>query len=104
ETVARVQAVANRLAYRPLAAARELRRGQGELVALLAPNLANPTMAAIASSIEAALAADGIAAIISDTHDQAALQDQALAAMRALRPRATVLLGAVESPGLAQAR
>jgi LacI family transcriptional regulator len=100
ETVARVRDAAARLAYRPLAAARDLRRGRGDLVALLAPNLANPTMAAIAASIEAALRADGIGVILCDTHDQPGLQDQALAAMRALRPRATVLLGAVRSPGL----
>jgi LacI family transcriptional regulator len=100
ETVRRVRAAAERLAYRPLAAARELRRGVAELVALLAPNLANPTMATLAAAIETALRPDGIGVVLCDTHDEVALQDEALAATRALRPRATVLLGAVASPAL----
>ncbi len=104
ETVRRVQQAAERLAYRPLAAARELRRGVAEMVALLAPNLANPTMAGMAAAIETALRPEGIGVVLSDTHDQAALQDEALAATRAMRPRATVLLGAVASPGLAACR
>jgi LacI family transcriptional regulator len=103
-TVARVRAAAERLAYRPLAAARDLRRGRGDLVALLAPNLANPTMAAIAAAIEAALRGDGIGVVLCDTHDEASWQDEALAAVRALRPRATVLLGAVRSGGLGAMR
>lgn len=100
ETVRRVREAAARLAYRPLAAARELRRGVAELVVLLAPNLANPTMATLAAAIETALRPDGIGVVLCDTHDEVALQDEALAATRALRPRATVLLGAVASPAL----
>jgi LacI family transcriptional regulator len=103
-TEARVRQAAERLAYRPLAAARDLRRGRGDLVALLAPNLANPTMAAIAAAIEAALRGDGIGVVLCDTHDEASWQDEALAAVRTLRPRATVLLGAVRSAGLAAMR
>lgn len=104
ETVARVRRCADSLAYRPLAAARELRRGQGDLVALLAPNLANPTMAALAAAIETALRADDTGVILCDTHDAVALQDRTLTAIRALRPRATVMLGAVPSDGLAAFR
>jgi len=87
ETVRRVQAAAEQPTYRPLAAARRLRRGVAEMVALLAPNLANPTMAGMAAAIETALRPEGIGVVISDTHDQAALQDEALAATRAMRPR-----------------
>ncbi len=101
-TVARVREAAARLAYRPQAAARELRRGVADLVVLLAPNLANPTMATIAAAIETALRAERIGVMLCDTHDEAAVQDEALAASRALRPLATVLLGAVASPGLAR--
>jgi LacI family transcriptional regulator len=102
ETVTRVRDVAVRLAYRPVAAARELRRGVAELVVLLAPNLANPTMATLAAAIETALRPEGIGVVLCDTHDEVTLQDDALAATRALRPRATVLLGAVASPALAR--
>jgi len=104
ETIARVQAAAARHAYRPLAAARDLRTGSSRLVAVLAPNLANPTMAAIAASIEDALRQDGLGLVLCDTHDEAQGQDRAIAEMRALSPRALVLLGAVASPGLAALR
>lgn len=102
ETVRRVREAAARLAYRPLAAARELRRGVADLAVLLAPNLANPTMATLAAAIETALRPEGIGVLLCDTHDEVTLQDNALAATRALRPRATVLLGAVASPALAR--
>jgi LacI family transcriptional regulator len=104
ETARRVREAAERLAYRPVAAGRELRRGQGELVALLAPNLANPTMAAIAAAIETALREEGVSVVLSDTHDRADLLDAALAAMASVRPRATVIVGALRSTGLAAAR
>jgi len=104
ETIARVQAAAVRHAYRPLAAARDLRIGSSRLVAVLAPNLANPTMAAIAASIEDALRQDGLGLVLCDTHDEAQGQDRAIAEMRALSPRALVFLGAVASPGLAALR
>lgn len=104
DTAQRVRAAAERLAYRPVAAGRELRRGQGELVALLAANLANPTMAAIAAAIENALREVGIGLLLGDTHDRAELQDAGLAAMASVRPRATILVGALRSPGLAASR
>lgn len=104
ETVARVQKAAQQLAYRPFAAARDLRTGSSRLVAVLAPNLANPTMAAIGASIEEALRQDGLGLVLCDTRDAAEGQDRAIAEMRALSPRALVLLGAVASPGLVALR
>jgi LacI family transcriptional regulator len=66
-------------------------------VALLAANLANPAMAAIAASVEAALRSVGLVMVLCDTHDRADLQDEYLLEMRAQLVRATVLLGAVAS-------
>ena len=100
--VQRVQQAAAELGWRPAVAAQALRQGRGRLVAVLAPNLANPALAAIAASIEAALRAEGLATAICDTHDDPAIQDEHLREMRAHRVRAYVLLGAVASPGLAR--
>lgn len=98
--VLRVQQAAADLGWRPAVAAQALRQGRGRLVAVLAPNLANPALAAIAASIEAALRADGLAMALCDTHDDPAIQDEHLREMRAHRVRAYVMLGAVASPGL----
>ena len=101
-TVQRVREAAAALGWRPAVAGQALRRGRGRLVAVLAPNLANPALAAIAASVEAALRADGLAMALCDTHDDPALQDEHLREMQAHGVRATVLLGAVASPGLAR--
>ncbi len=102
-TVARVRAAVAELGYRPTSAGRALRERRSRLVAVLAPNLANPAMAAIAASIEAQLRPAGLVMIACDTHDDAEIQDEYLAAMQAERVRATILLGAVPSPRLATA-
>jgi LacI family transcriptional regulator len=100
ETVARVRDAVEAVGYWPNPAGRALRRGESQLVAVLAANLDNPAMATIASSTEAALRETGHVMILCDTHDQAELQDEYLVAMRAQRVRGFVLIAAVESPGL----
>jgi len=102
-TVARVQATIAQVGYRPTGAGQALRKGQSRLVAVLAANLANPAMAAIAASIETALRDVGLAMVLCDTHDNPDLQDEYLSEMRAQAVRATVLLGAVRSKQLANA-
>jgi len=102
-TVARVQATIAQVGYRPTGAGQALRKGQSRLVAVLAANLANPTMAAIAASIETALRDVGLAMVLCDTHDNPDLQDEYLSEMRAQAVRATVLLGTVRSTQLANA-
>lgn len=104
ETVERVRAAILALDYRPMRAGRALRQNQSHLVALLASNLANPAMAAIAAAAEVALREAGYVMVACDTHDRAALQDEYLAEMRAQMARAIVLLGAVASPRLAEFR
>ena len=96
-TVARVQEAVSALSYRPVSAGRALRERGSRLVAVLAPNLANPAMAAIAASIEAAIRPHGLVMVVCDTRDDPAIQDECLAEMRAQRVRAIVLLGAVRS-------
>ncbi|MFI4980244.1 MAG: LacI family DNA-binding transcriptional regulator [Nevskiales bacterium] len=101
ETTARVWQAVHELGYHPDSVGRALRQRQSRLVALLAANLANPAMAAIAASVEAALRSEGLVMVLCDTHDRAELQDEYLVEMRAQLARATVLLGAVASPQLA---
>ena len=100
ETVARVQKAVEDLGYRPTGAGRALRRGQSRLVAVLAANLANPAMAAIAAAAEVALRGAGYVMVLCDTHDQPELQDEYLLEMRAQYACGLVLLGAVDSPVL----
>lgn len=69
---------------------------------MLAPNLDNPAMGAIASSTEAALRAAGYVMILCDFHDQPALQDEYLEAMRAQSVEAFIIVSAVASPVLTQ--
>ncbi len=104
ETVARVRAAITELGYRPSSAGRSLRQRQSRLVAVIAANLANPAMTAIAASVEVALRERGLVLALCDSHDRAELQDEYLLEMRSHLVRATVLLGAVASPGLAAMR
>lgn len=99
-TVARVREAIEALDYRPTSAGRALRQKTSRLVAVLAANLANPAMAAIAASAEAALREQELVMVLCDTHDRPALQDEYLREMLAHQARAIVLLGAVDSPML----
>ncbi len=99
-TVARVQTAIATLGYRPTGAGRALRSGQSRLVAVLAANMANPTMPAIVAAAEVALRGAGYVMVLCDTHERPDLQDEYLLEMRAHYARGLVLLGAVDSPVL----
>lgn len=100
ETIERVRRIIAELGYRPNHAGRSLRRRESQIVAMLAPNLDNPAMAAIAASTENALRDAGYVMILCDTHDRPELQDEYLEAMRAQLARGYILVSAVPSPGL----
>nr|WP_295828621.1 LacI family DNA-binding transcriptional regulator [uncultured Azospirillum sp.] len=99
-TVAKVQRLIAERGYRPNPVGRSLRGGDSRLVAMLAPNLDNPAMAAIAASTEAALRAAGYVMILCDTHDRPDLQDEYLRAMRSRFAEGFILVSAVASPEL----
>jgi LacI family transcriptional regulator len=101
ETVEKVRRAIAELGYRPVSVGRALRRRESRLVALLAANLGNPAMTAIAASAEHALQEAGYVMVLCDTHDRPEMQDEYLLEMRAQFVRGTVLLGAVPSPQLA---
>lgn len=100
ETVERVRRIVAELGYRPNHAGRSLRLRESQIVAMLAPNLDNPAMAAIAASTENALRDAGYVMILCDTHDRPELQDEYLEAMRAQLARGYILVSAVPSAGL----
>lgn len=104
ETSERVRRAIAELGYRPITAGRDLRQQRSRLVALLASNLANPAMTAIAAAAEKALRPEGLVLVLCDTHDQPELQDEYLEAMHAHLASAIVLLGAVASPRLSAMR
>lgn len=99
-TIERVQKAVEALGYRPNHLGRALRRRESRVVAMLAANLDNPVMAAIAASTEAALREAGYVMILCDTHDRADLQDDYLQAMRSQAVQGYVLVSSVASPGL----
>lgn len=99
-TVERVREAVKALGYRPMGAGRSLRNRRSRLVAVLAANLANPSMAAIAAVTEVALRRAGFVMVLCDSHDQPELQDEYLLEMRAQYACGFVLLGAVASPAL----
>lgn len=104
QTVERVRSAIAELDYRPSSAGKSLRLKRSHMVALLAPNLANPAMATTAASVETALRERGLVMVLCDTHDRPETQDEYLREMKAHQARAIVLLGAVESPLLERFR
>jgi LacI family transcriptional regulator len=104
KTILDVRKAVADLDYRPQSAGRALRKGTTQIIAVLAANLGNPAMAAIASSIEHALRQSGYVMLLCDTHEQADIQDEYLREMEALRVRAVIMVVAVPSPKLDEFR
>ena len=102
ETAARVQRIVDELGYRPSGAASTLKSRQSRLLAVLIANAANPTMAAIAASIEQAARRRNLVMVLCDTHEDPAIQDEHILEMRAQLVRGIVVVAAVESPQLSQ--
>lgn len=104
KTIRQVKQSVEELGYRPASIGRALRRQESRMVGVLAASLANPTMSAIASSIEWSLRDEGYIMSLCDTHQEAHIQDEYLLEMRAQLARAVVIIGAVPSPLLTDYR
>ncbi len=100
ETVRRVQESIRELGYRPSGAGQALRRRESRIVSVIAGNLANPSMSAIAASVEIALREMGLVMVLCDSHDKPELQDEYLREMQAHSVRGFVMLSAIPSPVL----
>jgi LacI family transcriptional regulator len=96
-TVRRVLDAVAELGYRTQSAGRTLRQRESRIVGVLVANLANPAMAAIAASIEAALRDAGYVMALCDTHEKADIQDEYLAEMEAQAACGIVMVVAVPS-------
>lgn len=64
--VRRVCEAAERLGYRPDAAAASLRSGRSRLIGIIVPDIANPVFSPVISGLERALSAKGYALIVAD--------------------------------------
>lgn len=100
DTLERVRAIIADMDYRPARIGRALRTAQTQLVALLIPDTTNTFYAAIANSIETAMAGSGHSMILCNTGENPEVQDHYLDEMEAHMVRGVALLGAVDSPGL----
>ena len=102
ETIARVQDSIRELNYRPGSIGRALRKQESRLVPFLVPDVGNAYYAAIAVAIEAALHERDYAMILCNTGEMPDIQDAYLAEMQSHLVPGFVMMGAVESAGLAR--
>lgn len=79
DTISNVKSVANRLGYAPNSAARALRTGRSDNIALIVPDLTNPFMPPIALAVQKQAAKSGICVFIGNA-DEDPSQEQDLVA------------------------
>ncbi|AOO85068.1 LacI family DNA-binding transcriptional regulator [Bosea vaviloviae] len=89
--VERVLEAAERLGYRPDAAAASLRSGRSHLIGIIVPDIANPVFSPIISGLERALAARGYALIVVDQPPDRTAQPDILQMLVARRVDGLVL-------------
>lgn len=65
----RVRAAAAELGYEPNLAARQLVTGQGQAIALVLPDVANPFYAGVAKGMQQRVRAEGLTAVFADTDE-----------------------------------
>ena len=84
ELRARVTAAISSLDYAPLSAARNLKKGRSQLIALVVSDLANPFFARVVHAAEAAAAAWGYALVIFNSDEKPENERRILIRIRAL--------------------
>lgn len=84
ELRARVLAAINELNYAPSQAARSLKRGRSQLIALVVADLANPFFARLVWAAEAAVAAWGYSLVLFNSDEKPENERRILARIRAL--------------------
>lgn len=99
-TADRVRAVAQALGYTPSEIGRSLRLSSSRIVVMVVPDATNDFCADVAVSVERAIAGRGLSMVLMNTGEDAARQDALLGDAISLRPRAIVLLGAIDTPAL----
>ncbi len=89
---ARVVAAVSALSYAPSVAARNLRRGRSQLIALVVSDLANPFFARIVCAAEAAVAAWGYSLVVFNSDEKPENERRILARVRMLACDGVVLV------------
>ena len=84
ELRARVLAAVERLDYAPMSAARTLKKGRSQLIALVVSDLANPFFARIVWAAEAAVAAWGYSLVVFNSDEKPENERRILARIRTL--------------------
>ncbi|MDQ0395108.1 LacI family DNA-binding transcriptional regulator [Labrys monachus] len=97
ELRARVQAAVARLNYAPMLAARNLKRGRSQLIAIVVADLANPFFARIVCAAEAAVAAWGYSLVVFNSDEKPDNEKRILARIRTLSCDGVVLVPVGES-------
>ena len=92
ELRARVTAAVARLDYEPLSAARTLKKGRSQLIALVVSDLANPFFARVVHAAEAAAAAWGYALVVFNSDEKPENERRVLARIRSLSCDGIVLV------------
>ena len=100
QTAERVRSVARDLRYIPSEIGRSLRLASTRIVVMIVPDSTNDFCADVSVSVERALAELGLSMILMNSGEDPQRQDQLLTDAEGLRPRAILLLGALDTPKL----
>ena len=103
DTAERVRSVARELRYTPSEIGRSLKRASTRIVVMIVPDSTNDFCADVSVSVERALAGIGLSMILMNSGEEPARQDQLLGDAESLRPRAVLLLGALDTAKLREA-
>lgn len=102
KTLKRVQDAAKQVNYTPNSMARQFRNKQSNTVVVIVPDLANAFFSRVLSGIESAATEAGLSLLLSDSHDDLAIERSCLDMVRAKRADGIIQLGARSLEVLAQ--
>lgn len=83
----RVRLAAAELGYEPNLAARQLVTGQGQAIALVLPDIANPFYAGVAKGMQQRVRAEGLTAVFADTDEDPEIERAVLTQMAPVAAR-----------------
>lgn len=99
-TAGLVRDAARDLGYTPSEIGRSLRRSSSRIVVMIVPDSTNDFCADVSVSVERALVEHDLSMVLMNSGEDPARQESLLADAESLRPRAVVLLGALDTPAL----
>lgn len=102
-TLKRVRAAGKLLGYTPSEIGRSLRLASTRVVFMIVPDSTNDFCADVAVSVDHALNRIGLSMVLANSGEDSRQQDELLVDAEGLRPRAIILLGAIDTPKLREA-